>query len=128
MIAERGQGGGFTPICADLCRSVDLRKVNRRVFEALIRAGALDALGANRATLMLAALDDGLRAAEQHSARRETGQNDLFGLETTAVAAGTETGRFVTRVGARADPSAGERWTRWACISPGIRSMNTRPS
>ncbi len=63
----------------DFCRRIDLRKVNRRVIEALIRAGALDALGAHRAQL-LADLSNALQAAEQHHRTQAQGQNDLFGL------------------------------------------------
>jgi len=49
MLAERAAGGPFADLF-DLCQRVDLRKVNRRVFDALIRAGALDSLGETRAT------------------------------------------------------------------------------
>ena len=83
MIEERNQGGVFADLF-DLCQRVDLRKVNRRVFDALIRAGALDSLGETRAT-QLANLDQALKLAEQHSRNLDTGQNDLFG-ETTAAA------------------------------------------
>ena len=55
MLAERGAGGEFADLF-DLCRRVDLRKVNRRVFDALIRAGALDSMGDTRAS-QLANLD-----------------------------------------------------------------------
>ena len=51
MIAEREAGGRFRDL-PDLCRRLDLQAVNRRVLEALIRSGALDTLGENRATLM----------------------------------------------------------------------------
>ena len=83
MIEERNHGGEFADLF-DLCQRVDLRKVNRRVFDALIRAGALDSLGETRAT-QLANLDQALKLAEQHSRNLDTGQNDLFG-ETTAAA------------------------------------------
>ncbi|MCP4285275.1 MAG: DNA polymerase III subunit alpha [Gammaproteobacteria bacterium] len=63
----------------DFCRRIELRKVNKRVLEALIRAGALDQLGANRATLM-AQLALALKMAEQHHAQQAAGQNDLFGI------------------------------------------------
>jgi DNA polymerase-3 subunit alpha len=82
MIEERNQGGEFTDLF-DLCQRVDLRKVNRRVFDALIRAGALDSLGETRAT-QLANLDQALKLAEQHSRNLDTGQNDLFGEATAA--------------------------------------------
>ena len=83
MIAERNKGGAFADLF-DLCRRVDLRKVNRRVFDALIRAGALDSMGETRASQQ-ANLDQALKLAEQHSRNLDTGQNDLFG-ESAAVA------------------------------------------
>ena len=78
LLAERQANGPFADLY-DLCRRVDLRKANRRVLESLIRAGALDGLGANRATL-LANLPTALQAAEQHVQSQDAGQDDLFGL------------------------------------------------
>ena len=63
----------------DFCQRIDLRKANRRVLEALIRAGALDGLGAGRATLM-ASLTAATQLAEQHSRNDAAGQEDLFGV------------------------------------------------
>ena len=77
MLAERAAGGPFADLF-DLCQRVDLRKVNRRVFDALIRAGALDSLGETRATQQ-ANLAQALQLAEQRSRDLNTGQNDLFG-------------------------------------------------
>ena len=77
MLDARGDGGHFKDIW-DLCRRIDLHKANRRVLEALIRAGALDELGANRATLM-AQLPLALKMAEQHKETQAAGQADLFG-------------------------------------------------
>ncbi len=77
LIDARKQGGDFRDLW-DFCCRIDLHKVNRRVLEALIRAGALDSLGANRATLM-AHLPLALKAAEQHHATQSAGQVDLFG-------------------------------------------------
>jgi DNA polymerase-3 subunit alpha len=77
MLAERTAKGPFTDLF-DLCQRVDLRKVNRRVFDALIRAGALDSLGETRATQQ-ANLARALQLAEQRSRDLNTGQNDLFG-------------------------------------------------
>ncbi len=62
----------------DLCARVELRKVNRRALEALIRAGALDKLGPGRATLM-ATLPEAMSAAEQQQRNHTLGQDDLFG-------------------------------------------------
>jgi len=80
MLQERAGNGAFVDLY-DLCRRVDLRKVNRRVFEALIRAGALDSMGDNRATQM-ANLPLAMKFAEQNTRNQDTGQDDLFG-ETT---------------------------------------------
>ncbi len=78
IVAARQEGGPFADLF-DFCRRIDLRKCNRRVLESLIRAGALDDLGANRATLMVQ-LPLALKMAEQHHAQQAAGQNDLFGL------------------------------------------------
>jgi DNA polymerase-3 subunit alpha len=77
VVAERESGGRFTSLL-DLCRRVDAQKVNRRVLEALARAGALDGLGANRATLMKA-IPDALRLAERSAHALAGGQGALFG-------------------------------------------------
>jgi len=82
MLEERDAGGAFADLF-DLCQRVDLRKVNRRVFDALIRAGALDSLGESRAS-QHANLDQALKLAEQHSRNLDTGQNDLFGESHSA--------------------------------------------
>lgn len=63
----------------EFCRRVDPRRVNRRVIEALIRAGALDQLGGHRAALFNQ-LPVALKLAEQAQASASSGQNDLFGM------------------------------------------------
>ena len=63
----------------DFCARVDLRKVNKRALEALIKAGSFDALGESRAVLM-AALPDAVQAAEQQLQNNSAGIDDLFGL------------------------------------------------
>jgi DNA polymerase-3 subunit alpha len=80
LVQERRQQGPYRDLF-DLCQRVDLRKLNRRVLESLVRSGAFDALGANRATLT-AQLPDALQLAEQHSRNDAAGQNDMFGLAT----------------------------------------------
>ncbi|MFI4886002.1 MAG: DNA polymerase III subunit alpha [Steroidobacterales bacterium] len=83
IIAEREARGPFTSL-ADLCRRIDLQKINRRVLEALLRCGSLDALGPNRATLMQR-LPAAMQLGDQNSKAHEAGQNDLFGLGSAAV-------------------------------------------
>ncbi|MEO6331190.1 MAG: LAGLIDADG family homing endonuclease, partial [Gemmatimonadaceae bacterium] len=62
----------------DLCERVDLRVCNKRVFEALTLAGALDSLGAHRAQLF-AGLDAAIREGSLHQDDKKTGQASLFG-------------------------------------------------
>jgi DNA polymerase-3 subunit alpha len=107
IIAERDANGPFEDLF-DFCRRVDSKKVNRRVIEALIRAGALDTLGPGRSSSM-ASLTVAMQTAEQHGRDAAAGQNDLFG---GAVAASAEQDRF-TRVPAWSDEErlAGEKDT-----------------
>ncbi len=78
IIEERIARGPYKSL-PDLCRRVDLQRVNRRVFEALIRCGSLDRIGANRATLT-DQLDRAVHLGEQNSRAMSVGQVDLFGL------------------------------------------------
>jgi DNA polymerase-3 subunit alpha len=77
---ERDKNGPFKNL-PDLCRRIDLQRVNRRVFEALIRSGSLDLIGPNRASLT-AELDRAMHLGEQNSRAISVGQVDLFGLNT----------------------------------------------
>ena len=77
LIEERGARGPFRSL-EDLCRRLDLTKVNRRVLEALLRSGSLDALGANRATLM-ERLASAMQLGDQTTRAHAAGQDDLFG-------------------------------------------------
>ena len=70
-------GGKFTDLF-EFCRRIDLKKINKRSMEALVKAGALDELGPDRATLM-ASLEEATKAAEQHAANEDAGMGDLFG-------------------------------------------------
>jgi DNA polymerase-3 subunit alpha len=61
----------------DLCQNIDSRMINRGALEALIKAGALDSLGGNRAQL-LAALDDAIAIGNKLQQDRQMGQMTLF--------------------------------------------------
>ncbi|MCP5328823.1 MAG: DNA polymerase III subunit alpha [Steroidobacteraceae bacterium] len=78
IVAERTSGGPFTGL-EDVCRRIDLNKLNRRVLEAMIRSGSCDGFGLNRATLM-ARLPAAMQLGEQATRAVEAGQVDLFGL------------------------------------------------
>ena len=61
----------------DFCERVDLRRVNRRVIEALIKCGAFDSTGVGR-NKMASALDDALERGGRIQKEREQGQTSLF--------------------------------------------------
>ena len=66
----------------DFCESMDLRKVNRRVIESFIKAGAFDSLGARRSQLMLV-LEEALEQGQARQKERRGGQSALFdGLQS----------------------------------------------
>ena len=102
IIEERERDGPFTSL-PDLCRRIDLQRVNRRVFEALIRSGSLDLIGANRASLT-AELERSMHLGEQNSRAISVGQVDLFGLSTAAE-------KTVVAEWSEAERLAGERET-----------------
>jgi DNA polymerase-3 subunit alpha len=77
IVEARERAGRFGSLAA-LCREVDLRLANKRVLDSLIKAGALDRLGPNRATLC-AALDAAIEAAQKAIRDRDSGQAALFG-------------------------------------------------
>jgi DNA polymerase-3 subunit alpha len=89
-ILEARQDGPFTDLY-DFCERVDLRRVNRKVLEALVKCGAFDSLHQFRAPLM-AALDDAVAAGQRFQEEQNSAQVSLFGdlPETTG---GTKTVR-----------------------------------
>ncbi len=75
ILRARAEGGPFADLF-DFCERIDRRIVNRRSVEALVRAGAFDALDDHRARL-LASVGIALEAAEQRA--RDAQQSSLFG-------------------------------------------------
>ncbi|SHE87939.1 DNA polymerase III subunit alpha [Vibrio gazogenes] len=82
ILEARNADGHFKDLF-DFCARVDLKRVNKRVIEKLIYAGALDRLGPHRAAMM-ASLDDAVKAASQHRQAESFGQTDMFGVLTDA--------------------------------------------
>ncbi len=78
-ILERRRDQGPFKTLDDFCTRVDLRLVNRRVIESLIKAGALDSLGLTRAHL-LANLDIALDAGQRQQRDQADGQASFFDL------------------------------------------------
>ncbi len=81
--ARERLGRDFTDLF-DLVENVDLQKVNRKVLEGLIHAGALDGLPGHRRQL-LRNLDRALAFGQKASRDRAQGQASLFGGGTAAV-------------------------------------------
>jgi len=77
-IIEARQAGGPFQNLFDFCARVDLKKVNKRALEALIRAGALDKIGPSRARMM-ASINEAVQRADQQSKNESAGMIDLFG-------------------------------------------------
>jgi len=75
IVAARGAGGAFSGL-HDFCQRVDKRLVNRRVVEALVRAGAFDAIDPRRATLFASI---GVALAEAERVDAAGSQESLFG-------------------------------------------------
>lgn len=77
-ILEARQNDSFTSF-TDFCLRVDSQKVNRKVLESLIKAGAMDQFG--RRSAMLAALDKIRELGTSISKLKNSGQTTLFGNE-----------------------------------------------
>jgi DNA polymerase-3 subunit alpha len=77
IVRARAEHGRF-PNLHRFCEHVDMSAVNRRVLESLIKAGAMDSLGATRSQLM-AVLDSAIEQGARSQRDRASGQSGLFG-------------------------------------------------
>ncbi|MBV2208028.1 MAG: DNA polymerase III subunit alpha [Thermomonas sp.] len=77
IVAAREEGGAFRDLL-DFCQRVSAGGMNKRTLEALIHAGALDALASNRASLMQQ-LPEAMKATDQAAKNRAAGMFDMFG-------------------------------------------------
>jgi DNA polymerase-3 subunit alpha len=78
LLKEREKKGPYTDF-QDFCLRLDSRKVNKRVVEWLIHAGAFDCFRCSRGK-MLQDLDQTLALAQSEHKHRAMGQKSLFGL------------------------------------------------
>ncbi len=78
IVSARRKGGPFTDIF-EFCERIDVNACNRAAIETLIKAGALDSIGDDRARLT-AAIDRALQAGAAALADRKSGQVSLFGM------------------------------------------------
>jgi len=77
ILKAREEIGRFSDIW-QFCEKVDLRVMNKRVLESLIKSGALDSLG--RRGPLMAAVDKAMEQAQKAQKDMEAGQAGLFGL------------------------------------------------
>jgi DNA polymerase-3 subunit alpha len=76
-ISERERGGPFKSL-EDFCARVDGKRISRKAIECLVKSGAFDACGGERAT-MFATIDGAMAAAASAHRDRAAGQVSLFG-------------------------------------------------
>ncbi len=82
IIEARKKDGTFSDLF-NLCERVDARKVNKRIIEALIRAGALDGIGPEGTVgysraVMLASISEAMKLSQQKAWNEDSGIDDLF--------------------------------------------------
>ena len=84
ILAVRDQLGRIDSLYT-LCEHVDLRLVNKRVLESLIKAGSMDSLSTDDASVaarrarLFAAVDKAIEHGGRHQRDRDEGQWQLFG-------------------------------------------------
>ena len=86
-IEERERGGNYISV-EDFCGRIGTRVANRKMLESLIKSGAFDFLGRERAELFVC-IDEALGAAAAAHRDRASGQVSLFDEETHAATSGT---------------------------------------
>jgi DNA polymerase-3 subunit alpha len=107
ILKARAEVGGRFASFWEFCEKVDLRVMNSRVIQSLIKAGALDALG-SRASLMKA-VDKAMERAQKAQKDAAQGQTGLFGLFNEEPARGRGGGRVGDELPRVADWEEGER-------------------
>ena len=81
---SRTEQGPFKSLY-DFCERIEPKFLNKRVFESLIKSGAMDSVGPRES--MLASVDDAVAALQRVARNRESGQHGLFGGGSAPAAA-----------------------------------------
>src|SRR5260221_47756 len=81
---SRTEQGRFKSLY-DFCERIEPKFLNKRVFESLIKSGAMDSVGPRES--MLASVDDAVAALQRVARNRESGQHGLFGGGSAPAAA-----------------------------------------
>ncbi len=84
IIVARDEQGAFKSL-GDFARRVPPHALNRRALESLVKAGAFDALNANRA-VVLETVDSIIGIAGRNASEAAAGQNDMFGSVNGGIA------------------------------------------
>ncbi|MGB8354403.1 MAG: DNA polymerase III subunit alpha [Chthoniobacteraceae bacterium] len=96
-IAERKQSGEYKSM-EDFCRRLDSRKINKKVLESLVKCGAFDFTGEDRAAVF-AVIDEALAKAASAHRDRIAGQHSLFdSFDSLAVEEKPEKRMFANQV------------------------------
>ena len=82
IVEAREDGGNFESLF-DFCERIDLKRINKKTMEALVKSGAFDSLEQPRARLM-AAIDTAMERAQNAQRDRASGQANLFGMLASA--------------------------------------------
>jgi DNA polymerase III subunit alpha len=85
VVEARSRLGRFDSLF-QFCENVDLRLLNKRVIESLVKAGAFDSLGARRAQLA-AVLDRAMELGARRQRETQSGQHGLFAPDSEPAAA-----------------------------------------
>jgi len=88
IVQAREEVGGHFRSLWEFCEKVDLRVMNKRVLESLIKAGALDSMGLRG--VLMANVDRAMEQAQKAQRDREQGQVALFGIFDDAPATGAK--------------------------------------
>jgi DNA-directed DNA polymerase III (polc) len=95
IVTERLENGPFRDLY-DLCERVNLRKLNKRTLEALIKAGAMDSFGKSRAGLM-ATLDRAVSLGQKKAKEKAQGMISMLDMLGGSQAGGGEAAEPVVR-------------------------------
>ncbi|MCX6012797.1 MAG: hypothetical protein NTV30_05190 [Chloroflexi bacterium] len=77
VIEARKKDGPFTSV-ADLCRRADIKGINKRTLESMIKAGALDSIG--RRGSLLAIIDRIMSVAQREQKLKDMGQSTMWAV------------------------------------------------
>jgi DNA polymerase-3 subunit alpha len=117
---RRAQAGGPFTSLFDFCKRVDKKQINRRTIESLIRAGAFDCFGVDRAVL-LASVGFAMEYADQQA--KSANQVSLFGGDDSDLERRRNTSRPRRSPTARSWP---RKRSRWASTCPATCSIRLR--